>query len=85
MQRLPFRDTQPKCSNSTEIPNRSSPEDLFRKEFQHSISIFMRKGFAIERCFGFVWEKTLEAVPIPDAAKAKLYNELIVWAKKWVS
>lgn len=85
MQRFTSPESQPLFSNPHASPTRRSPEELFREEFQHSISVFMRKGFAIERCFGFVWEKTLESIPIPDASKPKLYNELILWAKQWVS
>jgi hypothetical protein len=57
------------------------PQECFRLRFQRRLADYhLRQGSAAEG-FGVVWEKTLEEVPVDDAAQGRLYRQLIDWAR----
>lgn len=57
-------------------------KEEFRRQFRRSLMKRVQKGFSIEECFGLVWEGTLEKTRLPESEHAKLYEELIAWAKQ---
>ncbi|MBI4662455.1 MAG: hypothetical protein HY735_26865 [Verrucomicrobia bacterium] len=57
-------------------------QEHFRREFQRALTKCVAKGFSVEECFGAVWEETLEQTELPESQQAKLYDQLIDWAKR---
>jgi hypothetical protein len=56
-------------------------KELFRERFQRSLRSCLRRGFCVEESFGMIWMETWEEVPLPEAEREKLYDEMIRWAK----
>ena len=53
----------------------------FRVRFQRSVQNCVRRGFSVEESFGVIWEETLEEIRLSEIEQARLYEELIEWAK----
>jgi hypothetical protein len=70
------------ASRSEDSPP-ATVEAAFCQRFKAALLYFVRKGFSVEKCFGFVWEQTLDEVHLPESGQGKVYHELIVWAKGW--
>jgi hypothetical protein len=71
----------PAIVRSFETPRGPSAKELFRQRFQRSLRSCLRKGFCVEESFGMIWMETWEEVPLPEAEREKLYDEMIIWAK----
>ncbi len=53
----------------------------FRKLFKKEMRLCVRKGFAVEECFGFVWEETADATRLTELQTSRLYPELLDWVQ----
>ncbi len=56
-------------------------KNSFRVRFQRSLKACVKRHFAVEDCFGTVWQETLDEVPLFDQEQSDLYVELIEWAR----
>lgn len=63
------------------VPARECQEE-FRDQFRRSLRKCVQMGFSVEECFGVIWEETLERTNLPESEHARLYTELIAWAKE---
>lgn len=54
----------------------------FRRRFQGALRETVRHGFAVEECFGTIWEEVRDEVPLSDAQEFELFQEMIAWAKE---
>ncbi len=54
----------------------------FQIRFKRALNRCIKRGFSVEECFGMIWEETLEASDLPDAAQSEIYPQLIAWAKQ---
>ena len=57
-------------------------KEEFRRQFRRSLRKRVEKGVSVEKSFGLVWEETVERTQLPESEHAKLYEELINWAKQ---
>jgi hypothetical protein len=61
--------------------HRDSPpcqmKDRFRLQFQQGLREYLAQHSCAAEGFGVVWERTLEQVPLEEAAQADIYWELI--------
>jgi hypothetical protein len=64
------------------IPDfRRKSQEQFRLQFQRALKLYLGGHQSLAEGFGIVWEETLEKVPLDDDSQARLYRELITWAK----
>jgi hypothetical protein len=52
-------------------------KDRFRLQFQQGLREYLAQHSCAAEGFGVVWERTLEQVPLEEAAQADIYWELI--------
>jgi hypothetical protein len=55
----------------------------FRDYFTKAMRVCVKHGFTVEESFGMIWEETLEEVALSEPLQARVYEDLILWAKKW--
>ena len=61
----------------------SKMKDRFRLQFQQALREYLARHSSTAAGFGQVWERTLEQVPLQEAAQAELYWELLQWARSY--
>lgn len=55
--------------------------ELFRDTFQWSWRESVRRGFGRDEAFDFVWDETIESVPLPAAWQRQLRADLLAWSR----
>jgi hypothetical protein len=58
-------------------------KDRFRLQFQHGLREYLARHSCAAEGFGLVWQRTLQEVPLHEAAQAEVYWELIQWARSY--
>ena len=60
-----------------------NPQAQFCLQFQrHLRDLAAKKRYSVARGFGPAWERALDEVPLEDDDQAKVYWQLINWAKR---